>query len=627
VTLRLLLVTGAAWVLIAAPLASAQHDGAASDSVPDVPAGPGRLIGAIVNPDAPDRVGGVDVLLYALPAGGTPGLRRGVSDAGGRFVFEGISNDPKTAYLIGARYAGVPYPGERVSFAEGTTEVAVDVRVGEPSESAADVVVTESQIELAWMGGRLGVAELVHFENRGARTAFVAAERRARAAPLYHAALPAGAEDFQIPLGIQPEGLVRDGADLRFYGPLYPSAWPGPLAREQGLAFQYTLPAADGPTRIEKRFPSGATRVVVVVPATGPKVAVAGAREEVAAAPEGAEPAAAASAPKRLVVEGVPRDGRVVLELDVPASRVDADAVHLLETRIFLEIDDAALQVQEEHTFRVDGQVPVVAPPGAALLAIPLPRDAANVRFDRDAFALGLVPGEGEGAQLAGPIPPGETKLQIAYHLPVAAGGTVFEKRVGRTLPLLSIFVADTGLRLESERLHRKRPVRTPDRSYLALEAFQIEPSETVALAIEPLAAPAQLPRAALLAMAAIAAAGIALFVVAPLRGRGAAPESIEPEVDAALREREAVYAALRDLEHDHETAKLSDADYESMRAELRARAAASLRAQQAADAKPLAAREPAGGACPHCGAPARGGDRFCPQCGGRLEDAARARA
>ena len=54
-------------------------------------------------------------------------------------------------------------------------------------------------------------------------------------------------------------------------------------------------------------------------------------------------------------------------------------------------------------------------------------------------------------------------------------------------------------------------------------------------------------------------------FVAAPLRGAQdvSADNAMELE-DAAVHEREAVYASLRDLEHDHETAKISDGDYQA---------------------------------------------------------------
>jgi len=162
-----------------------------------------------------------------------------------------------------------------------------------------------------------------------------------------------------------------------------------------------------------------------------------------------------------------------------------------------------------------------------------------------------------------------------------SSGAVALDLRFGRTLALLSIYIADTGLRTESERLHRRRPVKTTDRTYIALEAFQVEPSETVRLSLAPLGAPLKLPRAALYAVVALAAGLVVSFVAAPLRAArwaSAADDAMEIQ-DAALHEREAVYASLRDLEHDHETAKLSDEDYQSMRGDLRSRAAALLRA------------------------------------------------
>ena len=604
--------------LVVATGSRAQHDGA-SAGVPDVPAGPGRLVGTIQNPDAPTQVADVEVLLYALPPGGTPGLRRTRSDAEGNFAFEGIANDTATAYLVGARYAGIPYPGERLSFAAGQTQVQVSVRVGEPTESAENIAVVESQIEVAWAGGRLGVAELIRFENRGDRTAFVAAARRADVGPLFRATLPADADEFQIPLGIQPEGLVRDASELRFYGPVYPSSWPGPLAREQGLAFQYTLPSHRGPATIEKVFPSGADRVVVITQPGGPQIEVSGAREET----QPAESTATASAPRRLVVDSVPPGGHLTLRVDLPETRVDPDAVQLVETRIFLDLDDAALQVQEQHMLQVSGELPVVGADGAPLLAIPVPEGAVDVRFDRDAFALGLAPDDGLGAVLRGPLPPGENSVQISYHLPLDGASAIFEKQFGRALPLLSIYVADTGIQVASERLHRRRPVKTTDRTYLALEAFQIDPGETVRLTLAPIAGPLQLPRFALFAAVALAAGVVASFLFAPLRGDGI--QEALPE-DGTRSERESVYASLRDLEHDHETAKLSDDDYASMRAELRGRAAALLRAEGATTAGAGGAAQPAAAsdviACSACGTRARGGDRFCAHCGAALGSA-----
>jgi len=233
---------------------------------------------------------------------------------------------------------------------------------------------------------------------------------------------------------------------------------------------------------------------------------------------------------------------------------------------------------------------------------------------------------------LRGPLPPGETRLQIAYTLPVTdpTGAVTLDLRFGRKLPLLSIYTADTGLRTESERLHRRRPVTTTDRTYIALEAFEVEPSETVQLTLTPLASPGTLPRVALYLIVALAAGVIVSFVAAPLRTpRRVLSQGDDVETqDAARHEREAIYVSLRDLDHDHETAKLSDEDYQSMRRELRDRVAALLRASTdlaAARSEPQASEvgktaSEAAAFCTHCGTPARASDRFCAQCGTRIE-------
>jgi hypothetical protein len=205
-------------------------------------------------------------------------------------------------------------------------------------------------------------------------------------------------------------------------------------------------------------------------------------------------------------------------------------------------------------------------------------------------------------------------------------GAISIDFRVGTTLPLLSLYVADTGLLTESDRLHRRRPVKTPDRTYIALEAFQIEPDETVHLSLAPLGAAGGLPRAALYAVVALAAGLAVSFVAAPLRvaRRSTAADDASEREEIALHERDAVYAALRDLEHDHETAKISDEDYQGMRRELRSRAAALMKSQQAAEAErsaaPAARATDAAKFCSCCGAAASSTDRFCAQCGTRIE-------
>jgi hypothetical protein len=88
-----------------------------------------------------------------------------------------------------------------------------------------------------------------------------------------------------------------------------------------------------------------------------------------------------------------------------------------------------------------------------------------------------------------------------------------------------------------------------------------------------------------LLLVVGLAAAAVVVLVAAPLLRRGGGSErmdAIAPEQRRRLalrEERDAALAALRDLEFDHRTGKISDEDYRPLVAEYRRRVAAALQA------------------------------------------------
>ncbi len=88
---------------------------------------------------------------------------------------------------------------------------------------------------------------------------------------------------------------------------------------------------------------------------------------------------------------------------------------------------------------------------------------------------------------------------------------------------------------------------------------------------------------------------------------------------------RNSIFDAIRDLEFDHATGKLSDEDYRQMRARYDLRAAEILQKMDALTAQQTGLKkrsQKAGaskGSCPQCRAHVEPGDRFCPTCGARL--------
>lgn len=123
-------------------------------------------------------------------------------------------------------------------------------------------------------------------------------------------------------------------------------------------------------------------------------------------------------------------------------------------------------------------------------------------------------------------------------------------------------------------------------------------------------------------------------LVAAPLRRNSSATHR-QPVGDSAAEATpnyEETLLALRDLEFDHELGAVSDGDYNILREELVALAAASLARRPGAGRDVAVAeieaavrsrreqRQPGHARfCPQCGRPGEAGDRFCVGCGNPL--------
>lgn len=588
-------------------LALSNASGAQPEAPPDVPAGQARIRGRVLLGAASAPVPGVEVVLYALSAEGIPGLRRAESDAAGGFAFENISNAREIAYLVGARYQGIPVPGGRVSFAPGQMSASADIRVAELTSDASSVRIREQTLRLYREAGGLRVEETLAIENSSAQIVYAREPERARAAPGVRATLPANASDFRMPLGVIPEGLARAGAALRYYGPFYPGA--------QDLVYAYRVPAL-------REDAEGARYALSLVPAAGAeKLAVLmpggfGALEAPALANAG--PADDAGGAVTRYELAAPR-AAVALAFSAPAARIDPSAISVLEARIVLHADDAAISVSETHVLEVRGEGLLLGTAETPLLRLPLPPDASDIRFGAEAPGLEFAAQPGGAVAVLGSVSPGEVEVQLSYRVPVGEH-TRLERSFATRVALLSVYIADTGrLAPSSERLHRAKPVRTEDLSYLALEAFDVAPGERVALQLDALPPRAGLgPRASQIA-GALGALLVIAFVLVPLLGAGPAGDA-SADREPGRNEREAIYDAIGDLDHDFETGKVSADDHVRLRDELRERAVALLREEHGA----AASREPAtpsaaARTCARCGAAASAAHHFCAQCGAPL--------
>ena len=604
-------------VLFATALLSSAAFAQLAPTLDDLPAGDGSLGGRVTQASGAPAAH-VTVSLIAFQPSGSQGLRRTSSDADGSFRFEAIAADPSIVYFIIAEKEGVHH-SQRAAFAAGDLELNVVVQFAPHSANTAPAQRGDSNVRLERSCSGLRVSETHALANRTHSVLFVPKDARADARPILELELPEGAGELASPLGTSPIGLVREGRRLRFWGPLYPG--------EQKLQFTYSLASEDATLSATWGYPTGAQGVAFLADPSLPEVDVSGLGE-------GEPREVFARSHRAFTKDQLSAAARVSLHVrfgDPPPLAT------LREAQLWIELDDAALAIDEKLALE-----PTQDAGAASLLCIALPPDATDLRFSQATLSLPIVRDLSGTLELHGPLPPEELLIGLRYQLPVSGDGVDFERRFGVTVPLLKVLVSDTGVLPETTRLHRRRRARRAERNYLHLEAFQVEPDETVKIRFTRLEAPRRLPQSAAVGFAVLLSGGLLAYLGGPLRSGGDTPPAGETATERLTAERESVYATIHDLDEDFDTGKLTAADYTALREELRARAVRLLGAERraAASTPPTAAGEHQAESLPAAAPPAAtptadtsrpslarpyphaGGDKtwsFCPQCGGEL--------
>lgn len=611
---------GATWLIVFGNvgLAVAQHD-AQPPSTPAPPAGDGRLTIEVRHATNPAAAAGLEIALYALAPDGRPGFARGETDAAGRFVFEGLSPDPGIVYLAGVRHNEIPF-GERAQFVPGAKEAVVALDISDPTDRVTGVDIEEIRLRVDWAGDRLRVREILRLRNQGNRVVRIPNEPGRK--PILSRTLGTNVADFAKGSSSIGEDLSFTDGEARFWGPLY--------LGEQRVEFEYTLPvetsSADSPdgARLAVSVAEGAARVVVIA---GTRGILATGERLIASSDVQSDAGTPLSAWARSDLKG---GERFEIALALPQTRNDRDLLSIPRHDVWLEVDDTLLSATVDITVSVPPGAPLTGSPEAPLLRIDLPEGATLGGVDPQSQSLGLAPRADGGFDMLGPLPAGDTKLGYAFRMPASPEGVDLGLRFPAEVATLNVLIADTGVALASTRLHRLRPFRSGTRNFLHREAFNVTPSEVVDLRLAPLSATG-LPRSATTALTLAAAVAGALFLITPLRG-GAGRSAPIAEASAVEVEQEAIYATIRDLDHDFETGKLEEADYERMRTEMRNKAIALLRSARgpAAAAPRPQAKDPATGETEISGASQSTGrapaqetasaGSFCTECGGALQ-------
>ncbi len=619
--------------LLFASVSPAQQHGADAvpgrGTAPDVPAGSAVVRGQLVHPDGAAKAAGASIVLYALSPDGSPGVRSGKADATGGFRFENISNAPSIIYLIGAQFASVPY-GERFQFKPDQSEVEIEIAVADPTDDARGVRVGRSTLKVDWIGNSLAIEETHQLLNPEPLVIFVPPSARQGGRPAFRARLPENATDVDTQYSGFGDGFAFEGREVSFWGPVYQG--------DQEIRYRYMLPIPGPGSPLEWFLESGSREAVILYPAGGPDISGP-------ALMPGADVTQASRKFYSLEAGAVAAGGAVEFEVALPETRSDPDAVRFSNIDVWLESDDTFQEVTVEITIDVDSGLYLAGDIDTPLLHFDIARGAELMGLSPNSQSIGMVPSQGGGLDLIGPLAPGQTNVSYRYRTAVSQSVSRLDLNFPGTIAQLNVLIADTGLVIDTQRLHRRRPFRSGTRVFLHRQAFQVATNEIIELSLTPIVRNAPTRNASMIATTGIAAIGV-WFVFAPLglrRGQNAGSS----KVLEGRGERELIYAAIRDLDLDYETGNLDLDGYETMQQELRGRALGLLQAErdaaagrapgldsgEAAEAPAPEStptpqtlesekRIPAVRFCPSCGEGITVSWRFCASCGGHLPGA-----
>jgi hypothetical protein len=405
--------------------------------VRDVPAGPAAIRGRVAHRARPEAAGGVPIVLFALAADGRAGARREQTGPNGEFAFEKVSNDPGTVYLVVVQFAEISF-GARVVFGAGELEQTAVIEVSDTRADGGELAVGAVSLRVDRGCSGVRITETHEVRNPTDFVLRVPPRERATRAPIFRTQLPASAGFFAPGRGAAEEALQQVGDQVVFWGPLHPGS--------EAIEFSYSIPGRDETVVIERRFPHGAEKAEVMTWVNAPSARGEGLRPAGEVRVGGVTYAAMAS--------GALAPGKgIAFSLDLGAIDASAEQLSLREVQMWLELDDAALDVREEFEIAVSGDAPLRSESDAPLLCLPLPEGAEGLRFSSEAFGLGIQPDGTGGLALRGPIPTGRSGFRLSYLLRSGSDRIRFARTFPTGLPLLTLKIADTGLLTRTDRL------------------------------------------------------------------------------------------------------------------------------------------------------------------------------
>jgi 5-hydroxyisourate hydrolase-like protein (transthyretin family) len=226
--------------------------------------GPGVIEGQVVNASSgqvPEA--GLPVNLWALDAQQQSIMQNGVTDADGRFRFEGLDVQAYS-YQVQAQYRGIDHWSAVLAFSEGQNLLSVLVPVYDTTTSEADLSVERAHLIVDFWNGNLEVQELQILVNEGTQTYVGSGEGR----ETLRFPLPPGATGLQMSDELVACCIVGTAEGFAYTQPVLPGA--------SEFFFSYELAYQSATYTLAKNLAYPVQHLDVLVADNGLKVTVPG---------------------------------------------------------------------------------------------------------------------------------------------------------------------------------------------------------------------------------------------------------------------------------------------------------------------------------------------------------------
>ena len=213
---RAILLFALAFVLLSAPVAAESQGPERSQTQSS-----GVIEGQVVNASSGNvPVAGLSVTLWALDAQAQSVLQNGVTNADGRFRFEGLDTQTHS-YQVQAQYGGIDHWSAVLAFSEGQNSLAASVSVYDSTTSPAGLVVERAHLIVDVQEGTLDVQEVQILVNEGTQTYIGSA---GEGGETLRFPLPAGAAELQVPEELVTCCIKATAEGFAYTKPVLPGA-------------------------------------------------------------------------------------------------------------------------------------------------------------------------------------------------------------------------------------------------------------------------------------------------------------------------------------------------------------------------------------------------------------------